>query len=104
MLTFTNYRDLSDAYPVISANLQKILFEGDYDEPFMWSLGGDVHVIETKEEYRELLAKSAMFDVAEPMDDDWFLIVDITNNGGGPSYYVPMAIIDNEDRPQSFNA
>jgi len=104
MLTFTNYRDLSDAYPVISANLRTIIHDDDIEEPFMWSLGGDVHIVETEEEYRKILSENSSFDMAEEIVEGWFLLLSITNNAGGHSYYVPIGMVPTNDRPTSYNA
>ncbi len=104
MIVFNKFRDLQDHYPEISEHIRSVISADDLEEEFSWSLGGDVHIIDTQEEYLHISRGNEYWDVAEEAMPGWFLLVDINNNGGGPSYYIPTAILPEGDRPVSYNA
>jgi hypothetical protein len=104
MIVFTKFRDLRDHYPDISEDIRSILPSNNLNEDFMWSLGGDVHIIDTQEEYLHVLKENEGWDIAEERIPGWFLLVNCNNNAGGPSYYIPTAILPEGDRPVSYNA
>ncbi len=105
MIVFTNFADLNDHYPDIADNLKSFLTEDEIQEPdFLSTLGGDVHIIDTQEEYLQVLSENASWDMAEEILPGWFFLLTCNNNAGGPSYYIPTAILPEGDRPVSYNA
>ena len=105
MIVFTNFADLNDHYPDIAENLTKFLTPEDIaEEDFLGTLGGDVHIIDTREEYLHVLKENDTWDMAEEIIPGWFLLLNCNNNAGGPSYYIPTCILQEGDRPESYNA
>lgn len=97
MKTYESFSELNDDYPEIHDSIASFLTEEDLQETCMWSLGGDVHIIETEEEYREMLDDHDFLDMAEETIPGWFLFLLCTNNAGGPSYYVPTHMVNATD-------
>jgi len=104
MQVFTKYDDLSDHYPDIAEAIAKHISRDDLSEDFSWTLGGDVHVVDTYEEYLKILSENDGWDVAEGTLPGWFFLLNCNNNAGGPSYYIPMVLTNHEDRPTSVYA
>jgi hypothetical protein len=99
MKTYTNYHDLKSAYPEIAAVTRTVLTDDDIKEPFLWGLGGDVFVCESKEEFDKVTQENQYPEMAEEIIEGWFLIFYVSNNGGGPSYYCPMRYLDRNNLP-----
>jgi hypothetical protein len=85
--------------------------EFDYDTPFIEYMGGDIVLIETKEEaenictvvidpkdesrYLTLGEEAAVFDAAEYiLDGDYAQLFLCTNNEGGSTYIIPRKVAD----------
>ena len=94
MKTFTNLAQLSDYNYYLSLFIEGYIDRSDRHEEFMWSLGGDVHVIETAEDYLKVLKENQFFDISEDINDSWHLLVVINNNSGGPTYFVSRDAIE----------
>jgi hypothetical protein len=93
MQVYTRITTLADDHPELADIINKHLSASDLIEDFMWSLGGDVHVVETQEEYDHLISTEAFFDIAEEVGYEWFQFVVINNNAGGPTWFVPNAFL-----------
>lgn len=93
MKTFTNLSDLQDYNHYLAEHIQASIDRSDRNEPFMWSLGGDVHVITTLDEALEYIKTNEYFDICEDINDSWTLFVVINNNSGGPTYFIPKDLL-----------
>jgi hypothetical protein len=73
-------------------------FEGDEEslvKNFEDIWGDDVYVAECEQDVKDFVKDSTEFDVCRFVDDsDWFVIIDINNNDGGPSLYIPRNLVD----------
>jgi hypothetical protein len=70
----------------------------------MNDLGGDVYILETLEDFKEievfdlddpgksLLDKAGIFDIVSFCDVDWIKILSLTSDSGGPVYYIPREL------------
>lgn len=94
MKTFTNLAQLSDYNRYLSLHIEGHIDRSDRHEDFMWSLGGNVHVIEGADDYLKVLKENGFFDISEDINDNWHLLVVINNNSGGPSYFVSRDAIE----------
>jgi hypothetical protein len=97
MLTFQNLRDLDRYHPTLANHIAEDLPDDCLHETFMWSIGGDVFVLEDASEWDYLDSESRFeFDVWEEVNDEWIMAVAINNNSGGPTYFIPKFIITEE--------
>jgi hypothetical protein len=94
MKTFENLPSLFDYNEFLADHIAKHIDGADRNEPFMWSLGGDVNVIDTVKDYAKFLAGNDYFDISEDINDSWHMIVVINNNSGGPTYFIPLDIME----------
>lgn len=94
MKTFNYLSDLSEHNSVLAVVISAVIDDSDKSKEFMWSLGGEVHVIETQEEFDEMNKENNFFDIAEEVLDGWYQFVVINNNSGGPSWFVPSEFIE----------
>ena len=99
MQVFETFQSLNDSYPEIHDQISQFASADDYPgQPLSWVFGGDVYVVETEEEYREMLEEHQFFDIAElVIDGKWFNFFIANNNAGGPSYYVPPSFVKTTD-------
>ena len=90
-------------YKDILKSLSEEDFEGLFSEPFQNTLGGDIFIIESKEDLKQiqtgglseeestLFDKPDIFDVCE-WNGEYVLVWYATNNSGGPSFWIPKEI------------
>jgi hypothetical protein len=92
MKTFTNLDQLIAFNTTLAGIITAQIMEDDLKETFMYSLGGDVHVGTTKEDYKELMAMIPQFDYITSLNGEWEVAGIINNNSGGPTYFFPSDI------------
>ncbi len=69
--------------------LSQMLSADDLLDTFQWSIGGDVHILETQAEVDHLL-QTTQFDIWEfVVPGNFYMGVNINNNAGGPTYFIP---------------
>jgi len=93
MKTFQNLNQLDDYNSFLHDHIAKHIAQDDRSEPFMWSIGGDVYVAETLSQVREILESNHYFDIFEEINDSWIMAVVINNNSGGPTYFIPIDLL-----------
>jgi len=88
----------------------------DVNTSFNYYFGGLLYIVESKEDLNQigspyplpdeatghLATNSFCFDVAEKLGNCGILFCDITNDAGGPSYFIPTHLINNHVK-DSFN-
>ena len=89
MKTFTTLAALADYNHFLAEHIGASIDRSDYDQPFMWSLGGDVTVIENSKDAAMFIKSSDYFDIAEDINDSWKMFVVVNNNSGGPTTFIP---------------
>jgi hypothetical protein len=104
MIIYKNLEELKAADKNIYDNICDCVFPSDVKSEFMLIFGGDVHVIETAEDLSQISVGGVSltdavvegFDVAEYVGTgaEYIMFVTINNNGGGPSYFIPKAVYD----------
>lgn len=101
MKTITNIKDLdnTDLSKEYKAYIRRIgeefsIPDDEYD--FGLQLGGDIHIVESIEDYNEMVNTMGPLDYADyigqSQDPRYWTLLFCTNNAGGPSYLVPHAI------------
>lgn len=94
MKVFEYLSDLADYNSFLADHISSHIDISDRDEMFSWTLGGDVHVITTVEDFNKVMSENVFFDIAEDINDSWHMLFVATNNSGGPTYFVPRDILD----------
>lgn len=98
MKIYETFRELEDEQPDIYEHISTFVSKEDLDQPPWAVLGGDLFIVETREEYEAMLKEHEFFDVAElVMEGKWFNFFIANNNAGGPSYYVPPQFVQPSD-------
>ena len=92
MKTFKTTDEVFEHAPgVVKDLLRGLLFEHDDSNSLSWLLGGDWHIIETIGE----MPPNGVYDIQEWLPGGEFAHLWVaTNNGGGPAYFIPKAIVD----------
>ena len=93
MKVFQTLPLLEKAYPYLSHKLLENSCPAsgfDMTHPdfnFMKDLGGDVYVLESRDDAWNCL-EGNRFDIIETIGEGWYMFVLINNNGGGPTYFI----------------
>lgn len=100
---------IQDHYSSIMDDIYSETGDNMAHEEFQYSLGGDVFFIESVDdlkqiqtnhtnpetgEYFSILDVSDSYDYCEWHDEDYVNIFYVTNNAGGPSFWIPRDIVE----------
>jgi hypothetical protein len=102
MKTITNIKDLdnSDLSKEYKAGVRRIgeefsIPDDEYD--FGLQLGGDIHIVESIEDFQDVMNNMGLCDYADyigqSQDPRYWTLLYCTNNAGGPSYLVPNVLV-----------
>lgn len=113
MKVFKNLAELEAVGLSSIAAVMRLIMDEDADALFMEAVGGDVFLLETLEELRDILYKFNpplivtpaheweestlhQLDVVFEIDEakDYWGFVTINNNSGGPTYFVPVQVLN----------
>jgi hypothetical protein len=109
MKTYKNFKELNNADPLIYSEIFDISDIVDFEEPFTFSLGGDIIVIESLNELENVVTYTdegfrmvssnvtkdlGLYDVLEYLgpNKEFLMLVYITNNSGGITWFIPKEI------------
>ena len=104
MITFKNIEEIQKADPFIVADIYACIYDSDKKLSFIDSVGGNVYLVETLEDLKEVKGAKgeSVFDVVATFDaveligtqDQFMLFLNVNNTNGGPCYYVPKAVYE----------
>ena len=104
MITYKNLEELKSADKFIYDDICHCVFPEDVKAEFQWSIGGDVFVIESVEDLSQIKVNDVSlndaavqgFDSVEYIgtDREFIMFLTINNNSGGPCYFVPKKIYE----------
>jgi hypothetical protein len=107
MIILEKYSELGKC-PFVKAEYD-ILWEADYEDSLMASMGGNAYVFETAEDMVSEIAREYFGNFEKP---DWFeqcvelgeylFIININNNAGGPTAFIPMTLAMTNDKLKEF--
>lgn len=102
MIVFKNLNELKKGPKPIYEDILECISPTDYKDPFLTSIGGDVHLVENLEDLSQISINGTSlndavvqgFDAVEYVgtEDEFIMCLIINNNAGGPSYFIPRAV------------
>lgn len=114
MKEYKNLTELESAHKLIIEDITNCIFADDKKLEFVESVGGNVFVVETIEDLKEvkgakgdsLFNAVTVFDAVEMIghDGEFLFFLNVNSSNGGPSYYVPKAIyLENQNCIDSYD-